>query len=269
MHHMPMVWGLKALREMREANENSSRKGVSDRDMMATYAFAVMHKFQCARQKILSKVVTDKKCGATHAGTSTDTPMVVVGDWNVMPQNHKVFDLFLGGHNVIADDSLAQNHLIEMLYNPSGRVVSNTAADGGEVVFSSLQSIADLKLASAYFEKFKAHPELTTHTQEFTGALDHMFISENVDVAWMLKMPTAKELNEKKVWTPDLHSEPSDHLLQRAVFQLRVSETATETAPRSRKAHNHNLRSLCSLASTIAAFFVFARIFFESKRAQR
>lgn len=170
-------------------------------EIMGIHAFAAIRKFRELRNKYGKRV-----------------PMVLAGDWNTMPTND-AFDYYLERKIVKHRKDYPCNHLIELLCNKS-----NSAETGmpksPQALFSALEHLNDFPLRCAYKVKHGEFPELTTHTQEFIGAIDHMFITHGVRVESMLMMPSREEAREKQLWTPNTENEPSDHLLQRAVFRI-------------------------------------------------
>ena len=83
-------------------------------------------------------------------------------------------------------------------------------------------------LDHVYKKMYGEFAERTTRTEEFEGALDHIFASPKSVIKQVAKMPTFKELQEAGRFFPSppmdqeslLEDEPSDHLLQRAMFDF-------------------------------------------------
>ena len=83
-------------------------------------------------------------------------------------------------------------------------------------------------LDHVYKKMYGEFAERTTRTQEFEGALDHIFSSPKAVIKEVAKMPTTRELQEAGRFFPSppmdqeslLEDEPSDHLLQRAMFDF-------------------------------------------------
>ena len=77
---------------------------------------------------------------------------------------------------------------------------------------------------------FGEFAERTTRTEQFEGALDHIFASHGTVVKQVAKMPTMRELQEAGRFFPSppldqeslLEDEPSDHLLQRATLDFGI-----------------------------------------------
>lgn len=181
--------------------------------VMDVHAFAAMRKFAQIRRSV-----------------APGAPVVVVGDWNTTPADTR-FDYFLGRDTARKRTKDLSNHVINALF-------ASDARKGGKRVqgepLPSLAALDDFKLAQVYKKKHGMFPELTTHTQEFHGAIDHAFVSEDVGVEHANAMPTRKELLQKGVWTPNLESEPSDHFLQRTVFRIGVDDArSSDTAQQS------------------------------------
>ena len=72
--------------------------------------------------------------------------------------------------------------------------------------------------------------ERTTRTEEFEGALDHIFASPKAVIKHVAQMPTIRELQKSGRFFPSppmdqdslVEDEPSDHLLQRAMFDFGI-----------------------------------------------
>eukprot|EP00466_Bigelowiella_natans_P005627 jgi/Bigna1/77190/fgenesh1_pg.46_\ len=229
------------------------KKRRGDADMMAIHAFTAIRKFSMLKTHIQAQIAAAKAASEeaeskkrmrggeaeNEATSSPSLPTIIVGDWNVKPENRDSFDMFLSREWVRSRTEIPANHMIELIFASTqesggdeekliGKAKTMTtkrsevdAASGKKnqtATFQVLESLDHFKLKSAYETMFGKHPELTTHTQEFVGALDHMFMSPDVKVEWMQRMPTKEEALKQKLWTPNKDTEPSDHLLQRAVF---------------------------------------------------
>ena len=83
-------------------------------------------------------------------------------------------------------------------------------------------------LDHVYKKMYGEFAERTTRTENFEGALDHIFASPKAVIKHVAKMPTIRELQEAGRFFPSppmdqeslLEDEPSDHLLQRAMFDF-------------------------------------------------
>jgi len=78
---------------------------------------------------------------------------------------------------------------------------------------------------SAYEKKLGAHPEFTTwkirtgafKPGEARSCIDHIFVSEGVEVVDILSLPTEEEIGKKAL---PCEAHPSDHLMLRATIRL-------------------------------------------------
>eukprot|EP00927_Polykrikos_kofoidii_P076433 TRINITY_DN73539_c0_g1_i1.p1 TRINITY_DN73539_c0_g1~~TRINITY_DN73539_c0_g1_i1.p1 ORF type:complete len:343 (+),score=41.08 TRINITY_DN73539_c0_g1_i1:39-1067(+) len=118
--------------------------------------------------------------------------VVLCGDWNSQPCN--------GGYALITQGVLEPQH------------EEHPAANGWALpgLHSALEPL------SSTYELMGAPPVLTTKTEGFTGALDHIFVGSALDVSAVLPLPDTKSLDNcpNEVW-------PSDHLAVGAFLTIR------------------------------------------------
>ena len=214
-------------------------------------------------------------------------PLIVTGDWNIVP-NETNFCLLVGDvlraknrnkfwcpadvletHKTLVQPTL---YLIDFLFRLSlgsekcTTLLGSTEQDVHTDVYTRVgsrllplravyQDFYGLRAVyqDLYTDSTSEHVRnyVTTRTQEFSGALDHMFVNgEEVDgedglstrsrmermerkrsptlkIIDVKKMPTVNEMESNNTngekggaWNPDRYDEPSDHMLQKAVFEI-------------------------------------------------
>ena len=229
-YHMPMLVGKKI-----DTTDPSTGKDIQKdvgKFVMGIHVYAARTKFQ-AFVNMMVKAEIEKGLD----GESLRDRVVFMGDMNSVPPKpgfkfckgrpgedefieHRL-RYFLDGSSSASEDErlLDENELNEMLFLYNKDLKQSLDFYPAET-FPPLDHV--------YKKMYGEFAERTTRTEEFEGALDHIFASPTAVIKKVAKMPTIRELQESGRFFPsppiDSHSlledEPSDHLLQRAMFDF-------------------------------------------------
>jgi len=230
-YHMPMRVGKK----ITTVDPSSGEEVLKDvgRYVMGVHCYAARTKFEA----FVNKMVNLKDDEGLD-GESLRDRVVFLGDMNSVPPKpgfklsssfpgeekwieHRM-RYFLDGSSSAEDERLSdENVLNKMLF------LYNKDLKQSLDLFPAEQFPP---LDHVYKKMFGEFAERTTRTQEFEGALDHMFASSKAVVKHVAKMPTKEELKDAGRFFPSppmdqesvLEDEPSDHLLQRAEFDFGI-----------------------------------------------
>jgi len=229
-YHMPMRVGKKI-----DTTDPSTGKDIQKdvgKFVMGIHAYAARTKFQ-AFVNMIVKAEIEKGLD----GESLRDRVVFMGDMNSVPPKpgfkfckgrpeeeefieHRL-RYFLDGSFSSAQDErlLDENELNEMLFLYNKDLKQS-------LDFYPAQTFPPLD--HVYKKMYGEFAERTTRTENFEGALDHIFASPKAVIKQVAKMPTIRELQEAGRFFPSppmdqeslLEDEPSDHLLQRAMFDF-------------------------------------------------
>jgi len=228
-YHMPMRVG-KMIGTSDPSTGEDVQKDVGQ-FVMGIHAYAARAKFE-AFVNMMVKAEIEKGLD----GESLRDRVVFMGDMNSVPPKpgfkfckgrpgeeefieHRL-RYFLDGSSAAEDERLLdENELNEMLFLYNKDLKQS-------LDFYPAQTFPPLD--HVYKKMYGEFAERTTRTENFEGALDHIFASPKAVIKQVAKMPTIRELQEAGRFFPSppmaqeslLEDEPSDHLLQRAMFDF-------------------------------------------------
>jgi len=231
-YHMPMLVGKKI--DIKDPPTGKDVQKDVGQFLMGIHTYAARTKFQAFVNMMVKEEI---KKGLD--GESLRDRVVFMGDMNSVPPKpgfkfckgrpgedefieHRL-RYFLDGSLSAKQDQrlLDENELNEMLF-----LYNNDLKQSLD--FYPAQTFPPLD--HVYKKMCGEFAERTTRTEEFEGALDHIFASPKAVIKQVAKMPTIRELQEAGRFFPSppmgqeslLEDEPSDHLLQRAMFDFGI-----------------------------------------------